>query len=138
MIRRFVIALLGIMSAAIALHAQSAVQMAAPVAAHDLARGIELTAADIAGDGETVSRIGWITRRVIREGELLKEPAVAPAQIVRTGTEVTVRAEAGGVVVTRTGTALSSGSLGDRIRVRLDAQHTITGIVAAVATVKVP
>jgi flagella basal body P-ring formation protein FlgA len=137
MIRRFVIALLTVACAALCLHAQTALQSAAPAAAHDLARGVELTAADISGNSESVSRIGWITRRMIREGEVLKEPAVAPPQLVRAGTEVTVRAESGGVIVTRTGTALSSGSLGDRIRVRLDSQHTITGTVASPATVKI-
>ncbi len=133
MIRRFAFALLGIVCAAICLHAQTTVS----VAARELARGVELTASDIAGDSTAASRIGWITRRIIHEGEQLKEPAVAAPQLVRAGTEVTVRAETGGVVVTRTGTALSSGSLGDHIRVRLDSLHTITGIVAAAATVRV-
>jgi flagella basal body P-ring formation protein FlgA len=132
-VRRILIAFLGIACAALCLHAQGTV----PLAAHDIARGVELTAADIAGDSTSVSRIGWVTRRVIHEGEALKEPAIAPAQLVKAGSEVTVRAESGGVVVTRTGTALSSGSLGDRVRVRLDAQHTISGIVAATATVKI-
>ena len=112
-------------------------QGAVPVAAREIARGIELTSADISADTMAASRIGWVTRRVIHEGEQLKEPAVAPAQLVHAGSAVTVRAESGGVVVTRTGTALSSGSLGDRIRVRLDSQHTITGIVASSAMVKI-
>ena len=110
-------------------------QGAVPVAAREIARGIELTSADISADTMAASRIGWVTRRVIHEGEPLKEPAVAPAQLVHAGLAVTVRAESGGVVVT--GTALSSGSLGDRIRVRLDSQHTITGIVASSAMVKI-
>jgi flagella basal body P-ring formation protein FlgA len=115
--------------------AQSAVSVAVPAAAREIARGVELTAADIAGDAAL--RTGWISRRVIHEGEPLKEPAVVPPQLVRAGTEITVRAETGGVVVTRTGTALMSGSLGDRIRVRIDSQHVVTGIVAASATVKI-
>ena len=40
-----------------------------------------------------VSHVGWVTRRVIHAGEALKEPAVAPPQLVRAGAEVTVRAE---------------------------------------------
>jgi flagella basal body P-ring formation protein FlgA len=130
---RFVIAVLGIACAALCLHAQGAV----PTAAREIPRGAELTAADIAGDSASASRIGWISRRVIHAGESLKEPAVGPAQLVHAGTEVTVRAESGGVVVTRAGTALSSGSLGERVRVRLDSQHIITGIVASSATVKI-
>lgn len=112
-------------------------QGAVPTAARDIARGIELTAADVSGDSALASRIGWGSRRMIHEGEPLKTPAVSPAQLVTAGSEVTVRAESGGVVVTRIGTALSSGSLGTRVRVRLDAHHTITGIVASSATVKI-
>ena len=134
---RLVLALIGIACCAMVAHAQNAAQNAGPLAARDIARGVELTAGDIAGDSAAASRIGWVTRRVIREGEALKEPAVAPPQLVRAGTEVTVRAETGGVLVTRTGTALSSGSFGDRVRVRIDAQHIITGTVASAATVKV-
>jgi flagella basal body P-ring formation protein FlgA len=140
MVRRFLFALLGVACAALCLHAQAVAPIApvvptTPLAAHDIPRGTELTPADIAGD--TASRVGWVARRVIHEGEQLKEPAVVPPQLVRIGSEVTVRAEAGGVVVTRVGTALSGGALGDHIRVRLDAQHTITGIVASAATVKI-
>ena len=132
---RFAIAFAGIVCVGASLHAQGP---AAPVAARDLPRGVELTAADLSGDTTAASMVGWVTRRVIRAGEQLKEPAVEPPQLVRAGSEVVVRAEYGGVVVTRPGTALASGSLGDRVRVRLDVQHTITGIVASRATVRIP
>jgi len=116
-------------------------QDAVPVAAHDIPRGTELTAADVAPDsaptGASASRVGWVTRRVIHAGEPLREPAVVPPQLVHAGADVTVRAESGGVVVTRAGTALTSGSLGEHVRVRIDAQHIVTGIVAAPATVKI-
>jgi flagella basal body P-ring formation protein FlgA len=122
-------------------HAQSAPAGAMPVAARDIPRGVELTAADIAPDSAaavaTASRIGWVTRRMMRAGETLSEPSVAPPQLVHAGASVTVRAEAGGVVVTRPGTALTSGSLGEHVRVRIDSQHIVTGIVAASATVKI-
>ena len=141
MARRLVIALLGVACAAPALNAQgtsqSAAQQPTPVAARDIARGVELTAADMKDDGAAASRIGWISRRVIHEGEQLVEPAIGPAPLVRAGSEVTVRAEAGGVVVTRAGTALSSGALGDRVRVRIGTQHTVSGIVASSSTVKI-
>jgi flagella basal body P-ring formation protein FlgA len=115
-------------------------QSAAPLAARDIPRGVELTAADIvpdsAGAAIHAARIGWVTRRVMRTGETLDEPSVAPPQLVHAGANVTVRAETGGVVVTRPGTALMSGSLGERVRVRVDSQHIVTGIVAAPATVR--
>lgn len=137
--RRLIVSLLsaaGLALAASGAHAQSIAPSGLPVAARDIARGVELTAADIAGD--STLRAGWLTRRVIHAGEQLKEPAVTPPQLVRAGTEITIRAETGGVLVTRTGTALMSGSLGERVRVRIDSQHTVTGIVAASATVKLP
>ena len=117
----------------------AAARAAAPTAARDIPRGTELTAGDIVGGAAdtSASRVGWVARRVIRAGELLVPPSIAPPQIVRAGTDVTVRAETGGVVVTRPGTALSSGSLGERVRVRIDPLHIITGIVAAPATVKI-
>ncbi len=136
------LALAGVASCA---HAQTAAPIAAPsatpVAARDIPRGVELTAADIAADSAgaavVASRIGWVTRRVMRAGEALSEPSVAPPQLVHAGASVTVRAETGGVVVTRPGTALMSGSLGERVRVRIDSQHIVTGIVSASATVKI-
>lgn len=116
-----------------------AVAPTTPTAARDISRGTELTADDISpvSRDASASRIGWVARRLIRAGEPLTEPSITPPQIVRAGTDVTVRAESGGVIVTRPGTALTSGSLGDRVRVRIDPQHIITGIVAAPATVKI-
>jgi len=129
----------GLLLAIVASYAQP--QGAAPLAAHDIPRGVELTAADIAADSAgtatAASRIGWVTRRVIRAGEALTEPSVSQPQLVHAGASVTVRAETGGVVVTRPGTALMSGSLGERVRVRIDSQHIVTGIVSASATVKI-
>jgi flagella basal body P-ring formation protein FlgA len=129
----------GLLLAIVASYAQP--QGSVPVAAHDIPRGVELTAADISADSAVTavaaSRIGWVTRRVMRAGEALSEPSVAPPQLVHAGASVTVRAETGGVVVTRPGTALMSGSLGERVRVRIDSQHIVTGIVAASATVRI-
>ena len=110
-------------------------QAPVPAAARDIARGVELSAADIAGD--TLARIGWVTRRVIHEGEKLTEPGVVPPKFMRAGAAVTVQFESGGVVVTRAGTALSDSAPGKSVRVRIDAQHVVTGIVTGSATVKV-
>ncbi len=116
-------------------------QSAAPVAARDIPRGTELTAADVAADSGaangSVPLIGWVARRVIHAGEALREPAIDSPRLVRAGADVTVRAELGGVVVTRPGTALIAGSLGERVRVRIDSEHFVTGIVAGVAMVRI-
>ena len=93
-------------------------------------------AADSAADATTID--GWVTQRVVRRGEVLREPAIARPQLIKSGSAVHVQASVDGVLVSRDGTALNTGSLGDQVRVRLDAQRTITGIVAGPATVKLP
>lgn len=136
---RHVVAMVTVAGLAVGLAVSGAFAQGAPTAARDIPRGTELAADDIvaAPGAASESRVGWVARRLIRAGEALSVPSVAPPQVVRAGTDVTVRAESGGVVVTRPGTALTSGSLGERVRVRIDPQHIITGIVAAPATVKI-
>lgn len=136
---RHVVAMVTVAGLAVGLAVSGAFAQGVPTAARDIPRGTELAADDIAPapSAASASRVGWVARRLIRAGEALSEPSVAPPRIVRAGTDVTVRAESGGVVVTRPGTALTSGSLGERVRVRIDPQHIVTGIVAAPATVKI-
>lgn len=116
-------------------------QPAAPRAARELARGTLLAAADIATD-TTAARalapaiVGWEVRRLVKAGEPLRAPAISPPTLVFAGTVVTVVADVDGVRVSRPGTAMGAGSLGERVRVRLDPQRTITAIVAGPATVR--
>jgi flagellar basal body P-ring formation protein FlgA len=121
---------------------RAAAQTTTPVAARTLARGATLTQVDIdtgfAPDSEVSALIGWVTRRIIRQGEPLKVPAVEPPVLVRTGTMATVRAVVDGVSAERTGIALSDAALGTRVRVRLDAGRTITGTVTGPALVRLP
>jgi flagella basal body P-ring formation protein FlgA len=121
-------------------HAQGPVGQ--PVASRDLARGVVLTRDDIECDStastSAMRLVGWGTRRLVRKGEPLREPAVAPPVLVTAGSSVTVRATVGGVTATRDGTAMAGGALGERVRVRLDTQRYITGTVAGPATVHIP
>ena len=109
-------------------------------AARDLPRGLVLSLGDIVAeaDGNPASIDGWITRRIVRQGEALREPAIAPPQLVHAGAPVRVQATVDGIVVSRDGTALGPGVLGERVRVRLDAQRTITGPVTGPATISLP
>ena len=117
-------------------------QAAEAHAARELARGTALGPDDIATDSGTVSAsalpLGWITRRVIHVGEPLRAPAISPPQLVRAGTNVTVRAVTQGIIVSREGIAQSGGVLGEQVRVRLDTRRTITGTVAGPANVQIP
>lgn len=98
-----------------------------PVAAHDLDRG-----SIVAGDAVTYEVItvpgppraeeevdGWVAQRRILTGEVLTPPAVRPPQVVRGGETVEALARSGAVEISARGTALSSGRIGDRVRVRL-------------------
>ena len=116
----------------------------APRAARALARGTVLAIADMVSDGAaspvspaTVPAIvGWETRRMVKAGEPLRAPAIAPPTLVFANTVVQVVASVDGVKVSRPGTALGAGALGETVRIRLDPHRTITAIVAGVATVR--
>jgi flagella basal body P-ring formation protein FlgA len=124
--------------------AQANTATSAPVAARaarDLGRGHVLAASDISVDAlnpPNPQLIGWITRRVIRAGEPLRAPAIAPPPLVRTGTPVTVQFVTAGVTVTREGTALMTGAFGDHVPIRLDEHRSLNGVVAGPSTVRIP
>lgn len=106
------------------------------VAARDLARGVALTAADVAYDrppGEGAAGlaplpVGWVTRRTISEGEVLRHPAIAPPPMVRAGEPVRLLWGRGAVRVSVRGTALGSAAEGERVAVRVDVKRRFEGI----------
>jgi flagella basal body P-ring formation protein FlgA len=137
---------------------------AAPVAARALARGVVLSADDIAAGGSTPSSliadrsslIGWTTRRVIAAGEPLRAPAVAPpgdaatavattgramagtgGAAVRAGQKVAVVYRDGGVELRLGGVAAQDGAVGARVGVRLDARRRLEGTVVAPGVVRI-
>lgn len=107
-----------------------------PVAARDLARGVVLGTDDIAFTGTRPAnasgneRVGWVTRRVIAAGEALRQPAVAPPELVRSGETVDVVWSDGSIEVRARGQATRSGGMGDRISVRIDQRRRLEGMVA--------
>ncbi|MBK8057547.1 MAG: flagellar basal body P-ring formation protein FlgA [Gemmatimonadetes bacterium] len=121
----------------------------AHVAARRIPRGTVLRAADM-----TIARVparvdargvvhvdttpvipGWIARRVIQRGEVLRAPAVAPAPLVAAGQAVQFTYQQDGLELTLDGVAPVAGSLGDTIPVRLGARRRVTGVVAGPARV---
>ena len=116
-----------------------------PVATRHLARGTVLEAADMSmpgiarhngPDGEASGVApGWVTRRLVRAGEPLRPPAVAPAPLVTAGSAVrlVVRGEAFQMSVD--GVAVVAASLGDTIPVRLGAKRRVRGVVTGPAQV---
>ncbi|MGQ0646124.1 MAG: flagellar basal body P-ring formation chaperone FlgA [Gemmatimonadaceae bacterium] len=121
------------------------VEELAAVATRRIARGTVLTASDISvarvvtwgppSSDRTRVGPGWITRRVILENELLREPAVSPAPLVAPGQPVLFVFEQQGIRLTIDGRATGAGSLGDRVAVRLGARRRVEGIVTGAGQV---
>lgn len=112
-----------------------------PVATRALPRGTVLSEGDFSvarvasrGRPQTPSSLaptGWIVRRAMRRGEVLRPPAVTPAPLVATGDSVTVLVDATGLSLQVRGRAIAGGALADTVAVRLGpkrvVQATITG-----------
>ncbi|MGQ0766196.1 MAG: flagellar basal body P-ring formation chaperone FlgA [Gemmatimonadota bacterium] len=115
-----------------------------PVAARRLPRGTVLTESDI-----SVARVvdwdshrpsdplevkGWVTRRIIRQGERLREPALTPAPAVRAGDTVLLLAGGPGFRLSITGTATADARPGRAIAIRLGTGRVVTGTVVGPGT----
>ena len=120
------------------------IERTVPVALRALPRGASLTTSDFQVRSAVVraalrnaaaAESGWVTRRAVAAGEPLVEPAVGPPALVASGQPITFVAEHAGLRLSIRGTAASSGALGDRVWVRLEAGRRLRGIVTAQATV---
>jgi flagella basal body P-ring formation protein FlgA len=109
---------------------------AAPRAARALARGVVIAVEDVVGamSADAVP-VGWVTRRVIREGEPLRAPAIGRVPVVRSGAFVTARVPSPRVRITRDAKVLADGGAGDTVLVRLDRNATVTAVVLDSVTV---
>jgi flagella basal body P-ring formation protein FlgA len=108
-----------------------------PGAARDLGRGVVLTPADISGPlTEAGVAPGWVTRRVMRAGEVLREPAVRPPMAVAAGDAVDLVWRGQGVEVRRSGVATGPAGIGERVTVRLDGRRRLDGTVEAPGLVR--
>jgi flagella basal body P-ring formation protein FlgA len=114
------------------------------VASRTLPRGVVLRPADLTLEMRVVRHstiaartpaAGWITRRVIRVGEVIAAPAVMPAPTIAVGQDVRFVVSRGGVELSLPATAMFSATLGDTVAVRLATQRRATGIVAGPARV---
>ena len=120
------------------------IERTVPVAVRALPRGAALTMSDYqvrsamlrpALRNAAAAEAGWVTRRAVAAGEPLVEPAVGPPALVASGQPVTFVADHAAIRLSIRGTAASSGALGDRVWVRLEAGRRLRGIVTAPATV---
>ncbi|MEO7966238.1 MAG: flagella basal body P-ring formation protein FlgA, partial [Gemmatimonadaceae bacterium] len=110
------------------------------VAARQLPRGTVLTDRDmvVAPDSPSVTvalsgtpvSVGWVTRRLVRVGEALRAPAVAPAPLFSAHHPVRFVVKRAGIQMSIDGVALIAASLGDTIPVRLGAKRRMMGVVS--------
>jgi flagella basal body P-ring formation protein FlgA len=125
----------------------AAPELAVPVAARDLARGVVLTAEDVefrAVGGTAPARAageqpgaGWVTRRVVRAGEPLREPAVARPAVIESGQTVEAIWDDAGVVLRVRGTAVGAAALGERVIVKVDAKRRLEGVASGPGLVRI-
>jgi flagellar basal body P-ring formation protein FlgA len=126
------------------LAAQPAKSSCVAVAARQLPRGQVLTVDDVAVQGNDAARctphaavVGSVTRRVIAAGEVLREPAVAPPDLIAVNQPVNVVWRDAGIEVRLKGTAMNAAPAGGRVTVRIDVRRRLEGIALAPGLVQV-
>jgi flagella basal body P-ring formation protein FlgA len=117
----------------------------AAVAAHDIARGAILTADDIVYR-DTVMRAptdtnhvapGWVTRRMVAAGELLRAPVVTPPIVLQANQQVNIEWADRNITLKLRGVATRSASLGERIIVRTEYGRRIEATVIGPGRVRI-
>jgi len=129
--------------------ARGTVRVRLSVATRALQRGDTLRAADIAVVDTTIvwrwstaipdttrAHVGWVTRRAISVGEVLRYPAVGASPVVHVGQRVSAIYQDGPVRILLTGTATNSAALGAPVGVRIDPTRRLDGIAVALNSVR--
>lgn len=117
----------------------------APVASGDLPRGTVIEAQHIRADSAThrtrsvdadrTARTGWVTRRLIREGEPLLAPAVRPPHLIAAGDSVEIVARRGTVSVRVRGVASGAAGRDEPVTVRIGPDRRLRGTAATAGVV---
>jgi len=125
-------------------HAQ-VTTMRAAIATRLLPRGTVLTSDDIVYRDTTVrgpidtNRVapGWVTRRLIGAGEVLRAPAVERPAMVSANEPVSVEWADRNVLLTIRGIVTRNAALGERVTVRTALGHRIDATVIAPGRVRI-
>lgn len=107
------------------------------VAARTMPRGHVLSPGDLAVGPVAPSAfpVGWVTKRVVREGEPLRPPAIGRAPVVQAGATVNAVSGTRLVRVVRRAVAVGEGAHGDTILVRVARQAAMPAVVVDSSTV---
>ncbi|HXT19088.1 MAG TPA: flagellar basal body P-ring formation chaperone FlgA [Gemmatimonadaceae bacterium] len=116
-----------------------------PVATHALARGAVLGAGDFEMRDTTVRFgvdtnhivVGWVTRRSIAAGEVLRVPAVEAPTVINANSPVECEWVDGNVKLTVQGIAARNAAMGERVPVRTESGKRIEGTVVAPGRVRI-
>jgi flagella basal body P-ring formation protein FlgA len=130
-----------------ALRVLAGVRTSVTVAARELARGESVVEADMRAQ-DTVRwdapaarqapvEAGWVTQRLIREGETLRWPAVQPPLAVVSGRPVALVWRSGGIELRVQGTASGSAPMGGEVLVRTQEGRRLRGVVVGKGVVDV-
>ena len=84
----------------------------------------------------TRAQPGWITRRPIAVGEVLRYPAVGAPPVVSAGARVSLIYQDGPVRILLTGVATNTAPLGAPVGVRINPTRRLDGIAVAPNTVR--
>jgi flagellar basal body P-ring formation protein FlgA len=125
--------------------AQQASTRKVAVATHAIARGVVLGMNDIEYRDSTVRVAldtsivapGWVTRRMIAAGEVLRAPAVEAPAVVSANQAVELEYTDQNVRLTIRGTATRRGSMGERVSVRTEQGRRMEGTVIAPGRIRI-
>ena len=119
------------------------------VATRMIARGVALSAGDLefrdttmastlgmSGDSNRVAA-GWVTRRVIAAGEILRAPAVEPPTAVSANQQVAVEWSDQNIRLTLRGIATRNAPVGSRVSVRMESGRRVETTVVGAGRVRI-
>lgn len=157
-VSRHLVALGALLVLPFVLHAQTAAatplksdqrRVSLTVATRALARGEALQLTDIAvvdtiitwrwnaqSPDTTRALPGWVTRRPIMAGEVLRAPAVSPAPLIESGATVKAIWQDGPITLVINGVATNTATAGAPVGVRINRTRRLDGVAIAPNTVR--
>ena len=81
--------------------------------------------------------VGQVAARPLAAGQALRQAMVRAPQLFRAGAQVKVMAQGPGYAISSAGRAMSAGSAGQAVRIRMDNGRVVSGTVAENGTVDV-
>jgi flagellar basal body P-ring formation protein FlgA len=115
------------------------------IATRAIARGSVLTAGDFeyrdstmrAPADSTPVAAGWVARRVIAAGEVLRTPAVEPPQLVTANQPVEIEWNDQNISVSMRGTVTRNGAIGEHVSVRTEQGRRLDATVIGPGRVRI-